>query len=296
MPSIRSIALIVAFWIAITGYVAYRDVWPLLFASGPPPVAIELADEAAQSVPVRWSIHMSGQKRPGRLITQMKYHEEDDTFTFTNRYSDLRHEAAGVEVVVPELTSVVRITRSGDLRQQSVHGKLDVYWKDLKFGEATARVSGTVVSGQLTATVEAEYSFAGLSRNQLKRTLDPVAVPSGQPLNPLQPVSRLTGLRPGRRWVVHEYDPLRDAIAVLVREQAGQYGLKMPEAKRDSLIGEVLSEERILDWHEQEVACWVIEYRRDELVARTWVRVSDGKVLKQEAFQKGETLSVVRDR
>ena len=39
----------------------------------------------------------------------------------------------------------------------------------------------------------------------------------------------------------------------------------------------------------------MIEYRRDELVARTWVRVSDGKVLKQEAFQKGETLTLVRD-
>ena len=40
----------------------------------------------------------------------------------------------------------------------------------------------------------------------------------------------------------------------------------------------------------------MIEYRREEPVARTWVRASDGKVLKQEAFQKGETLTIIRNR
>ena len=37
------------------------------------------------------------------------------------------------------------------------------------------------------------------------------------------------------------------------------------------------------------VPCWVIEYRGDELAARTWVACRDGKVLRQEAFEKGET-------
>jgi hypothetical protein len=187
------------------------------------------------------------------------------------------------------------VTRGGDLREQTVDGKLDVYWSDLKIGQATARVEGIVADGQLTATVAARYNFAGLSERQIERTLDPVPVPRGQPLNPLQPVNRLTELRPGRRWVVHENDPLREAIAVLVKEQAGQFGIKPPEEKRDVLIGEVLSEQQILDWHEHQVACWVIEYRRDELVARTWARVSDGKVLKQEAFHKGEVVAIVRE-
>jgi hypothetical protein len=296
MPSTRAVALIIAFWFATAGYVAYRDLWPVLFVSGPPPVAIDLADEAAQSVPVRWSIHMSGQKRPGRLTTQMKYHESDDTFTFTNHYADIRYESAGVVVVVPELINVVRITRGGDLREQSVDGKLQVYWGDLKIGEATARIEGTVVAGQLLARVDASYTFAGLTSQKLERTLEPVPVPRGQPLNPLQPVNRLTGLRPGRRWVVHESDPLKETIALLVKEQAGQFGLKVPEEKRDPLIGEVLSGERMLDWHDQQIACWVIEYRRDEPVARTWVRASDGKVLKQEAFQKGEALVIIRNQ
>ena len=64
MPSRRVIALIVAFWLVTSVYVAYRDLWPMLFASGPPPVAIDLADEAAQTIPVRWTIHIAGQKKP----------------------------------------------------------------------------------------------------------------------------------------------------------------------------------------------------------------------------------------
>ena len=51
-----------------------------------------------------------------------------------------------------------------------------------------------------------------------------------------------------------------------------------------------------MHWNGEAVSCWVIEYRRDEPVARTWVRASDGKVLKQEAFQKGEVrLTLLRD-
>jgi hypothetical protein len=45
----------------------------------------------------------------------------------------------------------------------------------------------------------------------------------------------------------------------------------------------------------EDVSCWVIEYRRKEPVARTWVRASDGKVLRQEAFEKGESLTFERE-
>ncbi len=48
MPPRVAVAGIVAFWVAVTGYVVKRDVWPRVFATGPPPVAIELADEAKE--------------------------------------------------------------------------------------------------------------------------------------------------------------------------------------------------------------------------------------------------------
>jgi len=291
MPTRRAVALVLAFWVATAGYVAYRDVWPVLFASGPPPVAIDLADEAAQTVPVRWRIYR-GDQQVGRLVTQSKYIEADDTFRFTSDYKQLRLEMSGVTFVVPELTTAVRVTRGGDLREQSAEGKLELYYGDVKLGDATAKVAGTVVNGQLRTTceVKAPFPFGNLSKE-----LDAVPVPVGQPLNPLMPVNRLAGVKSGRRWVVHESDPLDAAINALVREKLGEYGLNLPEKEPGPLIGEVLSGVRDLDWHGQSVACRVIEYRREEVEARTWVRVSDGKVLRQEAYKKGDRFTVERD-
>lgn len=288
MPSRRVVALIVLFWFAVTGFVVYRDVWPILYASGPPPIAIDLADEAAQTIPIRWQIYRGDQK-VGRLLTLTKYVDTDDTFRFTNEYKHLRLESSGIVVVVPELTTIIRVSREGDLREQSAEGKLELHLGGVKF-DATAKVTGTVVDGRLVANCDVQSPIGNL-----KKTLEPVAIPQGQPLNPLQPVSRIRGIRPGRTWVVEESDPLGEAIGALIREKLGQYGLKLPEQKRGPLIGSVLSEAQMLNWHDQSMLCWVIEYRRDEVEARTWVRVSDGKVLKQEAFHQGEFLTVERD-
>lgn len=291
MPSRRVVALIITFWLLTGGYVAYRDLWPVLFASGPPPAEIDLADEAAQTIPVRWTIRFSGQPRPGKLVTQMQYNESDDTFTYTNRYTELRYERSGISVVVPELTTVVLVTRSGNLRRQSMTGRIAIHLGNHPIGDASAKIEATVAGGDLFARCEIRSSLGDLTR-----TLDPVPVPSGQPLNPLLPVNRISGLKPGRRWVVHESDPLGEAITTLLTEQAGRFGLKLPARPREPLIGEVLTELQLLDWNRESVPCRVIEYRRDEIAARTWVRATDGKVLKQEAFQKGERLTIERDQ
>lgn len=294
MPTRRVVALILAFWVATTGYVAYRDLWPRLFASGPPPVAIDLADEAAQNVPVRWSITRNGEK-VGRLVTHMRYIETDDTFRFTTEYKQLWIGAAGAEVRIPEFATTVRVTRAGDLREQTAEGKLELSWQGLAVATAELKLAGTVADGQLVARFDGSYAVAGLPPKTLGRTLDPVPVPAGQPLNPMQPVNRLRGVKPGQRWVVNESNPLNEAVTAILGEIAGHVGVKPQEKKQDVLIGEVLGSPRDLEWFEKLVPCWVIEYRRgEELVARTWVRASDGKVLRQEAFQKGEHLAFER--
>src|SRR5437764_13310552 len=109
MPSRLAVAGIVAFWIAVTGFVLYRDVWPRVFSSGPPPVSIELADEARQNVPARWTLYRNGQK-VGSLTTQMKYLDAEDTFQFTYRYSDLKLEQGDITLSAAEAASEVKMT------------------------------------------------------------------------------------------------------------------------------------------------------------------------------------------
>ena len=288
MPPRFAVAGIVAFWLATTAFVVHRDVWPRLFSSGPPPVSIELADEARQNVPAKWHLLRNGQK-VGRLSTQMKYLDSEDAFLFTYRYSGLKFEQSGVALEVPDATSEVRMTRAGDLREQTM--KVEVLLGGEKGARGTIDMRGTVTNGVLTGRVEIKSALINLAGD-----LDPVPVPRGMPLNPMQPVNRIGNVRAGLEWVVHESNPMGDAVGGLIRKKLAEFGLRLPEEKaKDALVAQVGAAPEALTWQGQEVACWVIEYRRAEPVARTWVRVSDGKVLRQEAFEKGESLTFERE-
>jgi hypothetical protein len=282
---------IVAFWLAVTGFAFYRDVWPRLFSNEPPPVSIELADEARQNVPSRWAIARNG-ARVGRLTTQMQYLDATDEFVFTYRYADLALDQSGVTLKLPEAVSEVRLSRAGHLKAQKMTAKAEALLKGVSIGGGSVSVRATVTDGTLSGRAEIKSTLFNLEGD-----LDPVPVPAGQPLNPLQPVNRIANVRPGREWTVHESNPLQDAVGNLFRKQLSSVaGLRLPEEKkRDSLVARVDSEQQELTVRGASERCWVIEYRRAEPVARTWVRATDGKVLKQEAFEKGETLSFERE-
>jgi hypothetical protein len=292
MPPRIAIAGIVAFWLVTTGYIAYRDVWPRVFSSGPPPVSIELADEARQNVPAKWGLYRNGQK-VGRLTTQMKYHDSNDSFQFTYRYTDLKLEQGDVALTAAEVVSDVWMSRGGELREQSMTGKIKASYRGLDVAEGTIAVRGVVTSGNmLTGRAELKSGLLDIAGD-----LDPVPVPrGGQPLNPLQPVNRIAGVRGGVEWEVHESNPLQDALSNLLKKKLTEHGIRLPEQKaKDSLVARVGSDHQLLVANGVETSCWVIEYRRAEPVARTWVRVSDGKVLRQEAFEKGEALMFERE-
>jgi hypothetical protein len=288
MPSRSAVAVILAFWLATSGFVAYRDVWPRLFASGPPPVAIELADEARQNVPAKWTLYRNGQK-VGRLTTLMKYLDAEDAFQFTYRYTELKLEQAGVTLEVSEAVSDVHITRDSTLKSESLAGKVKVSVLGLA-GQGTVDVRGVVANGLLTGRAELKSdlgTFAG--------DLDPVPVKRGeQPLNPLQPVNRLH-VRGGMQWAVFESNPLHDAVFDLLQKEVPGVGSLYQKKAKESLVAAVDSSPQVLSWQGQDVPCWVIEYRRAEPVARVWVRTSDGKVLRQEVSEKGESVTFERE-
>lgn len=297
MPSRLGVALILAFWLATAGYVGYRDVWPRLFSDGPPPLRIDLADEATQTAATTWTVYR-GTERVGTLLTRMQYQPEDDTFRFVNTFRDLRVSLGKVRLLdlsvdAPLLETAVRVTRAGELREQTLVGKLAVVAGNARLTEATADVTGRVDGGVLVGRVKLKSSFG-----ELDQPLDPVPVPAGQVLNPLMPVNRLQDVRPGRRWVIRQVDPLQDAVDALIRQVAKQSdlaaGLVPPRGNRE-LLAEVKAAPERLDRKGGPVDCWVIEYRGDETEARTWVSVADGRVLRQEASGFGEKLRFERE-
>lgn len=289
MPSRFGIFSIVLFWIATTGLVAYRDFLPRLFASGPPPISIDLADEAGQFVPVRWLILRDG-KKIGSLTTEMKYIGTDDTFRYTHTYKEVTLDFAGVQVTLPEVTETTRVTRTGELRAQWLDGRILVGYRKGTIGfdiAARANLHARVENGMLVGHVE--VTAPGMTA--FERPLEPVPVGDGRVLNPLQPVNRLARVRGGLQWQVPQVNPLRDAVAAMAKSS----GFALGEPRVGDLIANVANEPQILHFKGEDVPCWVIEYRTAEPVARTWVKVADGKVLRQEAFDRGEHVALERD-
>ena len=285
MPSRPVVALIVLFWTATLGLAFYRDLWPRITASGPPPIAVDLTDEATQYLPIKWKV-LRGGKPIGTLTTKLAYQDADDTFEFTSQYKDLRFDVGTMSVVFPDVTTRTRVTRSGSLREQSMTGKLRL--GDL---QAEAKVEGRNENGVFVGRCEITSPLFNL-----KSDLAPVPVKDGQALNPLQPVNRIAGIRPGQHWFVHEIDPLGQALAALFKEKFGQ-GLSLPESRKVALEARVGDSPESLVWGKsrEEAACWVIEYRSGEARAKTWVRASDGKVLRQEATLLDDRISLERE-
>lgn len=284
MPSRPVVALIVAFWTATLGLAFYKDIWPRIAASGPPPIAVDLSDEATQYLPIKWKV-LRGDKPIGSLTTKLAYQDADDTFEFTSQYKDLQLDVGLVQLLIPDVTTKTRVTRSGSLREQSMTGMLRL--GDL---HAEAKVEGHNENGMFVGRCEIISPILNA-----KNDLAPIAVKDGPALNPLQPVNRIVNIQAGQHWFVHEIDPLGDALAALFQEKFK--GLPLPEREKEPLYAEVGSSPEILVWgrSREEASCWVIAYRRGEARAKTWVRVSDGKVLRQEAALMGDRIALERE-
>ena len=298
MPSRIGVVAIVLFWLATTAFVGYHEVWPRYFSDAPPPVQIDLADEATQQVATYWQIYR-GEQRIGKLTTRMEYNPLDDTFRFINTYSQLSFDVSkGFSLDVPQLETTVRMNRAGELREQKMSGEMIAKIGPIPVGDASAVVTGYVLNGQLLGRCLVRYPIKSIEP-AIDRELEPVPVPAGQVLNPMMPLNRLRDVQPGRKWVIRKVDPLQDAMNVLLREMAKESKftlMALPNPGNGELLAEVKSTpEKLERKNATPVDCWVIEYRGDEVLARTWVSTADGRVMRQEASGLGEKLRFERD-
>jgi len=289
MPSRLVTVAIIAFWSLTVGWFVARDVLPHWRTGDPPPYTIELADEALrQIVPTRWTFTVNGRK-VGVIRTALHYRDADDTFELTATcpemtLAQLVLPAVGkVEILATEYDDSVRVTRDGGLRSTHTAVKLAVPalgWAG-RF-ETTADVR----NGRLDrrGTIDAPV----IGRRDL--ALDPTDPPRGNVLNPMHPVPRVTGLRPGREW----RQPLADPRSDILRALARQFGLTLPDPPA-ALPARVLPDTQVIEWNGEQHVCLVVEYTGDEYTARTWVRQNDGTVMRQDADAHGEALVLQRE-
>jgi hypothetical protein len=271
MPPRPFVLAIIAFWLATTSWLIYREILPGLQTGEPPPYVIDLADEvSAQSI--SWRV-LQNNKDLGLVLTLVR-RQPDHTFALEADFKAQQLEVLGVPI--KNLRSRYVVTRGGDLRELGLRLKFLVHRQVLELN-----VAGKVDEGLFKPVVTVEgVDVKQLSLPQLKPV--PVAA-HGNVLNPLHPVNRLRGLRAGQRWAQPVVDPLAMSVSSLLA----------PPALRQ-LSAEV--QPGVLFWNDAEVLCWRIDYRErsDKIAARTWVRREDGLVLQQEASDAGMELILQR--
>jgi len=293
MPARFSIVIIVLFWLAATTWLVYREFMPEQRAGDPPPVRIDLPDEAGRHVV--WSAYR-GERRICTLDTWVEYLRKDDTYKLHSYFHP--QESVGRDgFLLPKLKgmdSMYRITREGELREIESTLTLQVPLEEDKHSEIKAVVKGRVENGSLVPRWQIDIpselqSLLGLKLPESGLSLETaaVAVPQrGGILNPLQPVNALRGVHEGQTWEMPLFDPIGDSLSAYLGKKAA-----VPFVR-----AEVKAAGEPLLWNESPETCLIIDYEGKDFAARTWVRASDGKVLQHETTLQGDHLVLKRNR
>lgn len=286
-PRVITLAIVV-FWLGATILLFWRDVWPIIRPGERPPFTIDLTREAAGRKSVNhWRLYRNGEPK-GYANTATAFRPEDETYELTTnvRFENLRFKLPlfDREVELRRLTSMNRVTPDGELREIDSEVEIGVHFGGQLAPEAViVHVNGQVANGLFRP----QWTVKSQLFKELNLPSEPVEVRSHDSmLNPLQPWNRLLNVREGQQWVMTLFDPLSDSLAGMVP------GTRPPLRVLDAGVLEGTQDHR---WDNRDVPCLVIEYRGKDLTARTWVRKSDGLVLRQEAERPDNRLVLERE-
>jgi hypothetical protein len=303
MPSRLLTIAIVCFWLAATSWFVVRDWLPHWRSDEAPPYSIELADEAARQIaPARWKI-IRGGTEIGILKTSLRFRDADDTYELTAGCSELSLMEMSLPVVgalnvgIRNYDDRLSITSDGELRSMTTDVEIVI-----RIGKNPEIVGRAEFGAAMHAgKMERRFRLSGERFGEFAPALelgDPIR---GSVLNPLHPIHRLSGLRPGQRWRQRLIAPHEEIIQAALAKLPGASSIA---ASLDSggprwLHAEVRGQTETMEWSRGEVECLVIDYRGespgDDIAARTWIRRSDGLVLRQEAESNGQFLVLLRD-
>jgi hypothetical protein len=281
-PRWLSLAIVV-FWLGTTGWLFWHDVWPYVRPGQPPPVTIDITQEAKhRPVSVLWTVLQND-----RPVFQAKTRIErlgPDSYELVGEYKKQRGQSTATVsfgqlklAQVQNMRSAYRVGADGSLRSLAVHLEGELLEKSsLAF---TLNITGEVKDRQLAPQLVLELTEHGVRKNM---KLPPVEVAArASVLLPLHPVDRIRDLRPGQSWRVPVFDPLGDSV-----QAASPSGAFLGGGPR-FLDARVSPSTQVLPFgtpfQRREAVCLVIDYEGENMKARTWVEEDTGRVLRQEA-------------
>lgn len=303
MPSRFFALAIVVFWLAVTGWFVARDIAPQWQSDTAPPFSIELADEAVrQVVPVRWRI-LRDDVEIGQLRTTLRPVEAGDEYELTAQCNELTAMDANLPLIGPARVIIRnfddrwRVSREGELLGMKTSLNLFARVGNGPAVTADAELGADAIHGKWRRWFRLRSPGLG----EFAPELEPGEVIRGSVLSPLHPLHRLTGLRPSQRWrqplVSPHEEIVRAALARLPGAESTSRAIDRHSIRW--LDAQVRPTVEMLEWSGGDAECLVIDYHGDwhgdDFRAQTWVRRSDGLVLRQAAESTGQRLALQRE-
>jgi hypothetical protein len=286
MPSRWLSLTIIAFWLAVSGWFFWRDLWPDLRPGEPPPYKADLVEEAQRRQghgrPTTWTVSYNGVEA-FTAETWVNHQVEDDTFIMESQLIPRPPFRPITPNCLPHVelrkgNGSYRVDRDGNLVGVKAEFNLrtrmgaNLILKGLAgakgfTGDVALTLTGDVRDGKLFPHWHIDNSLG----KEFDLQFEPIPVPHrGSVVMPLQPVNRLRGVRPGQTWRI----PLLDPLAMV----GFGGGVKYLDAR-------VLPTTEPLTWKNEEFPCLVIEYHGEDVAGRTWVAAGprgEDRVLRQE--------------
>jgi hypothetical protein len=270
MPG-RWIALtIVAFWLAMMGWLAGHELWQHF---GPPPRLEDSLKAAAADGPTHWVITHK-YERIGTAETQVVALEEPG-----GRYQLRQHLHCEKPAVFFEATGLGLLAKV--LGIANVQGDAHIHFNlspagDLEKLEVEILQDANDVLLQIVGTPEGKELKLQATTPHARGLQWEFAIPY-EAKNVIQtslcPLDRMPGLWPGRRWEAPMVDPARSMASQMLQRAPVQVRV------RDEPVNFHWTATR--DW----VSCLVVDAEQPEqdLHIEIWVNQADGRVLKQRA-------------
>jgi hypothetical protein len=303
MPSRPIRLLIVAFWMGTMFWMFWRDWLPWMTAEDQsPPFSFDLADEVVTQH-ASWQLWRNDQK-VGTARSRIRY-LKDNTFEWTTTLQQLEFRERipltkfEVQVVLNNWNNVLVVTPKGELVRLKSSGEISISALGVTI-KPSIQLSGEVQGDGLVGQISLESREFGDELGNIQESFGPIPLKNRYVFNSMQPLFSIHDLRPGRRWKMNQFDPVMESLKAGINQLIKKSknippNLKLPDTEPTSILAEVLSDTQKLIVEGKEYRCFVIEYKSNELTGRTWVRVSDGMVLRQEATGIGEKLILQRE-
>ncbi|MBI1916735.1 MAG: hypothetical protein HYS12_18675 [Planctomycetes bacterium] len=272
MPPRRITLSIVVFWLAMTAWLLWRDIWPSIAPGEPPSFAISRMDDNRSQSVVTWkaqNIPRRGTPVDYTITTTVAHEAKTDLFTLHAKLRPDRPAADQVKLLQSmKLKSEYWVERvPGNMLEARMLG-LDV---DVEFLAAPINPTGDR-HGHFTGQVAGgacDLSWITKGGKPAEHGSESLRVTyHGVVLLPLHPLERIRGLRPGRRWGCPLLDPLESSA------------LFSSGPKVVWVNAEVLGRTET----EQGKECLVIEYQGGDISGTTWVDVKEDRVLRMEVW------------